>query len=47
MKELTVFRVFLSQLGSHAGENGKLPQTQLAGKGHWLGSQMEGAVSLG
>ena len=47
MEVLTVFRMFLLQLGSRVGENGRVPQTQLAGIAHWLQSQPEVTVSLG
>jgi hypothetical protein len=47
MEELTVWRILLSQLVNRAGENGRILQTQLAGKAHWLVSQSEVAVSLG
>ena len=47
MEELTVCHIFHLQLGSRACENGRVLQTQLAGKAHWLGSHSEVAVSLG
>ena len=45
-QKLTVCRIFLLQLGSRAGENATVLQTQLAGKAHSLVSQSEVAVSL-
>ena len=47
MEELTFCRIFRLQLGKCAGENGRILQTQLAGRVRWLGSQSEVAVSLG
>ena len=47
MEELTVCHIFLLQLGCRAGENGRVLQTQLADRAHWLGSHSEVTVSLG
>ena len=47
MEELTACRLFLLKLRRRGGENGRLLQTQLAGRAHWLGSQSEVAASLG
>ena len=47
MEKLTLSLLFLLQLGRRAGENGRLLQTQLAGRARWPQSQSEVTVFLG
>ena len=47
MEELTVCRTTPLLLACRAGESGRVLQTQLAGRVHWLRPQSGVAVSLG